>query len=387
MVRSTHFCLRSPTGSAITLTSGAPARPLSTTAMPDDESLLIYGSTGYTGRLVAQRAVERGLRPILAGRRAGAVAAHAAELGLGHRTFALDDPAAVDAGLAGVRVVLHCAGPFSRTYRQMADGCLRARAHYLDITGEIAVFEGLARRTQEAAAAGVMLLPGVGFDVVPSDCLAAHLKRRLPSATRLALAFRAAGGVSRGTASTMLEGLSRPGAVRRDGRIVPVPAAWRTRRDIDFGDGRTRAATTIPWGDVSTAYHSTGIGNVEVYAAMGRTARRAAVASRYLGWLLGAPSVRRLLERRVRSAPPGPDADARARGESRLWGEATDDAGRRAVSRLRCPEGYALTALTAVAAVERALAGHAPPGFQTPSLAYGADFILEIAGVVREDVA
>ena len=247
--------------------------------------LLIYGSTGYTGRLIVAEALARGLRPTLAGRSADAVRAQAQSLGLEWRAARIDDPAGLGAALSGAAVVLHCAGPFAHTWRAMSDACLRSGAHYLDITGEIAVFEGLASRDAEARAAGIMLLPGVGFDVVPSDCLAAHLARRLPSAVRLTLAFRSLGGTSRGTRMTMIEKLGSPGAIRRNGKIVPVPQAWRTRR-IDFGDGKLRDATTIPWGDVSTAFHSTGIPNIEVYVSMRPALRRAAIVSRWLGPVL-----------------------------------------------------------------------------------------------------
>ena len=346
---------------------------------------LIYGSNGYTGRLIVARAMERGLRPILAGRNAQEVRQLAEAHGLEHRTFPLDDSRRVDEGLDGIGVVVHCAGPFSRTSRPMADACLRGGAHYLDITGEIAVFEALAARDAEAKAHGVMLLPGVGFDVVPSDCLAAHLARRLPTATRLALGFQAIGGMSRGTATTMIESGGRGGVVRRRGALVPVPVAWKTRR-IDFGTG-PRLATTIPWGDVATAFHSTGIGDVEVYVAVPAKTRRVMIASRYASWLLRTAPVRAVLLRAVRRRPAGPSVAARARGVSRLWGEASDDSGRRAVSRLTGPEGYTLTALTAVAAVEKVHAGGARAGFQTPSLAFGADFVMEIGGVTREDLA
>jgi short subunit dehydrogenase-like uncharacterized protein len=348
--------------------------------------VLIYGSNGYTGRLIVERALARGLRPILAGRNAQAVGQQAADLGLEHRVFALDDPRAVDAGLVGMALVMHCAGPFARTSRPMADGCLRATVHYLDITGEIGVFEALAARDAEAKASGVMLLPGVGFDVVPSDCLAAHLVRRLPTATRLALGFQASGGLSRGTATTMIEsgGQGGGGMVRRGGALVFVPMAWKTRL-IDFGAG-LRLATTIPWGDVATAFYSTGIGDVEVYVAVPAGTRRMMIASRYIGWLLRLAPVRELLLRRVRRRPSGPSVAARARGVSRLWGEASDDRGQRVVSRLTGPEGYTLTALTAVAAMEKVLAGSARAGFQTPSLAFGADFVLEVDGVRREDL-
>ena len=347
--------------------------------------LLIYGSTGYTGRLITAEALARGLRPTLAGRNADAVRSQAQSFGLDWRAATITDAAALNAAVAGAKVVLHCAGPFVHTWRAMSDACLRARAHYLDITGEIAVFEGLAARDTEARSAGIMLLPGVGFDVVPSDCLAAHLSRRLPNAVRLALAFRALGDASRGTLSTMVENLGSPGAIRRDGKLVPVPPAWRTRR-IDFGDGKPRDATTIPWGDVSTAFHSTGIPNVEVYVSMRPALRRAMVASRWLGPVLRSAVVRRALASRVRRGSPGPGDAERARGASLLWGEAVAADGQRVEARLRGPSAYSLTAQTAVHLAAKALNGELRVGFQTPSRAYGADVILESPGVMRTDL-
>lgn len=347
------------------------------------EPWLIYGANGYSAQLIARLARERGLRPILGGRNAIQLAALGTSLGLEHRVFPLDDPAAVAGQLAGLRVVLHCAGPFAHTYGVMSAACLRARTHYLDITGEVAVFEGLAALDARARAAGVLLMPGVGFDVVPSDCLAAHLKRRLPTATRLALGFQAIGKVSRGTATTMVENIGRGGLVRRNGKLIEVPPAWRTRF-IDFGAGRT-GAVTIPWGDVATAFYSTGIPNIEVYMAAPPLTRVLSVLLRFLGPVLALRWVQARLKRRIRAGPAGPSDEERARGRSLLWGEAGDDNGNRVVSRLRGPEGYTLTALTALAVVERVLRGDVPTGFQTPSRAFGADFILTVPGVERHD--
>jgi short subunit dehydrogenase-like uncharacterized protein len=345
---------------------------------------LIYGVNGYTGDLIARESARRGHRPVLAGRNADAVRALAEELGLEHRIFALDDGRAVDEALKGMTAVLHCAGPFVRTSRPMADGCLRAKAHYLDITGEVEVFERLAARDAEARAAGVMLLPGVGFDVVPSDCLAAHLKRRLPSATHLVLAFHSVGGLSRGTATTMIENFHRGGLIRRRGVLRPVPAASKTRQ-VDFGRG-PRTVVSIPWGDVATAYYSTGIPNIEVYTTATSPLLLVMRASRLLRPLLASSAVQSFLKRRVRAGAPGPTAEQRARGRTVFWGEVTDETGGRAESRLHGPEGYTLTMLTALAAVEKVLAGSAPAGFQTPSKAYGPDFVPGIEGVTREDL-
>lgn len=347
-------------------------------------SLLLYGANGYTGELIARLALQKALTPILAGRNSQKIAPLATELGLEYRTFSLEDTAAVDEALADVPVVLNCAGPFSQTAKPLVAGCLRTKTHYLDITGEVAVFEAIATHNSPAQAAGVMLLPGVGFDVVPSDCLAAHLKVRLPTATQLTLAFQALGRISRGTATTMVEAQGKGGLVRRNKVLTPVPAAWKTRK-IDFGKGAV-TAVTIPWGDVSTAYYSTEIPNIEVYAAFPTSVRIGMVATRYLGGLLSLPPVQNLQKRLIQNQLPGPSETERTQATSLLWAEVTDDSGKTAVSRLQCPEGYTLTTMTAVEIVSRVLAKEFHPGFQTPSLVYGADFILNFDGVVREDL-
>ena len=345
---------------------------------------LLYGANGYTGELVARAACGLGHRPILAGRNADGVCTLSEELGLDRRLFSLDAPGRIDDALAGMSLVLHCAGPFSRTSKPMADACLRTRTHYLDLTGEVDVFEALAARDAEARASGVMLMPGCGFDVVPSDCLAVHLKRRLPGARRLALAYGGFGRLSRGTATTAIEGLGRGGLVRRGGVLTPVPSAWKTRR-IDFGEG-PRTAVTVPLGDLSTAWRSTGIPDIELYFAAPPGLRALAVASRYLGPLLASGTVRRFLTARVRAGARGPSDDERRRGRAFVWGEVEDAEGRRTVSRLATPEGYTFTARAALAVVEHVLAGQAPSGFQTPGKAFGPDFVLGIEGVTRTDL-
>ena len=349
-----------------------------------DSGFLLYGATGFTGRLIARLALAYGLRPILGGRDAAKLGALAAEPGLEHRAFPLTDPSRVRAALEGVGAVLNCAGPFIHTFKPMADACLARGVHYTDITGEIDVFEALAARDAEAKGAGVTLLPGTGFDVVPTDCVAAHLKRRLPSAVRLVLAIKGSGRLSRGTRTTMVENQHRGGAIRKDGRIVRVPAAWKTR-DIDFGRGPV-PAVTIPWGDVATAWYSTGIGDIEVYAAVPPVLRRALAATNHLRPLLRMKWITSLQKRRIRNGPAGPGEGELTHGKSFIWGMVEDAAGQRAVSLLSGPNGYTLTAHAALIILRRVLAGSTPAGFQTPSSACGPDLVLEIPGVQREDV-
>lgn len=348
-------------------------------------TLLLYGANGYSGRLILAEALSRGLRPVLAGRSGAQICALAAEHGLEARVVGVDDPAALGRALSGVKAVLHCAGPFAHTAAPMVAACLEAGAHYLDITGEISVFESLAAKDEEARAAGIVLLPGVGFDVVPSDCLAAHLKERLPGAVELTLAFSGGTGLSHGTATTMIENIGAGGAVRRGGRIISVPAGWRTRR-IAFAD-RERFCVTIPWGDVSTAWHSTRIPDIMVYTATSRGAVRALRLTRLLGGLLATRPVQRFLKSRLRGRPAGPSDAQRERARSQLWGEVRDAAGATARARISAPDGYTLTAMSAVRAAERVLAGGIPAGFQTPSKAFGSRFILNLPFTSREDLA
>jgi short subunit dehydrogenase-like uncharacterized protein len=343
---------------------------------------MIYGANGYTGELAAREAARRGLDPILAGRNAEAVAALAVELGLPSRAFGLDDPAALRAGLDGIAAVLHCAGPFVRTSAPMVAACLAAKVHYLDITGEIAVFESILARSKEAQRAAISLLPGVGFDVVPSDCLAARLAEALPDAVELVLAFASdRGGWSRGTLKTVIESLPALGAIRRNGRIVPVPAAYDSRK-IDFGALGERWAMTIPWGDVATAFHTTGIPSIRVYtAAPPRAIRRLRYLS-HLAPLAAIGPVKRWLQRRVDRQVTGPSAAIRATARTYLWGEAKSADGRTATARIETPEAYFFTAVSAVEAACRAAAGAIAPGAWTPSRAFGTYFVDALPGVV-----
>lgn len=347
-----------------------------------NKPFLIYGANGYTGELITRFAAERGMKPILAGRNEAAIGSLAEKHGLEHRVFSLDETDKLDDALQEVATVLHCAGPFSLTSRQMGEACLRTKTHYTDITGEIAVFEACAAADEKAKEAGIMIMPGVGFDVVPTDCLARHLKERLPTATNLTLAFYGMGGLSHGTQATMTMNIGKGGAVRRDGKIMSVPAAWRTR-EIDFGEVR-KTGVTIPWGDVATAYYSTGIPNIEVYTVVPASALKMMKLSRYFGWLLATGPAQRYLQSKI--PPGGPSDGQRARGRSLIWGEATDPEGNRVEARLQCPEGYTTTALAALNITQKILDGNVQSGFQTPAKAYGADLILEIEGAARQDV-
>lgn len=349
-------------------------------------SVLIYGAYGFSGELIAREAVRRGVPIIVAGRNAEKARALAASLGVSHRAFGLDDPAALAAGLAGASLVLHCAGPFAHTAAQMVAACLAAGIHYLDITGEFEVFEAVAAQDAAARERGVMLMPGVGLDVVPTDCLAAHLKHRLPGATRLTLALNTNGALSHGTATTMRENLHKLGAIREGGKLIRTRVGDRTRT-FDFGfDCGERIGIRAPWGDVATAWHTTGIPNIEVFACVPRGMRIGARLMPIFAPFVSLGPVQRYLQGRIEAAPAGPDAAQRARTAMWIFGEATDAEGGRAAARMRLIDGYDFTAASAVAIVDRVLRGQWARGFQTPGGVYGPDFALELPGTRREEL-
>lgn len=348
-----------------------------------DRRWLLYGAYGYTGRLLAGEAARRGLPPVLAGRDGERLRAVAEPLGLERVRVDLEDAAGLRSALSGVDAVLHAAGPFSRTWRPMAEACLHTGTHYLDITGEVDVFEALHSLDGEARRAGIVLLPGVGFDVVPSDCAAVRAAAKVDRPTHLELALHSAGGPSAGTARTMVEGLGKGARERRDGEIVEVPHG-SVREEIPFSD-RSRPAVAIPWGDVSTAHHSTGIPNVRVYMTMPPGRIRWARWAGRLRPLLALSPVQALMKRWAGRSGEGPGEDERRGRRNRVWCRArSGESGEVGIVELTTPDGYTLTAESGVAAVEALLAPEymgPAAGFLTPTLAFGAGFVDALSGV------
>ncbi|MEE4217683.1 MAG: saccharopine dehydrogenase NADP-binding domain-containing protein [Xanthomonadales bacterium] len=340
---------------------------------------MIYGANGFTGRLTAREAVRRGLRPVLAGRNEGSIKPLADELGLEYRLFDLTDPATIRKHISGLKLVLHCAGPFSRTSSPMVFACLAESVHYLDITGEISVFEAVHQKNAEARRADVVLLPGAGFDVVPTDCLAARLAEALPSATALQLAFEAGGGPSPGTARTSVERLGEGGCIRRDGKLTAVPMAWR-RRTIPFAHAE-REAVTIPWGDVYTAFVSTGIPDIEVYLALPPATIKKMQRLRLLQPLLRLGGVKTLLRKQIERRVSGPSEQRRAETGCQVWGEVSSADGRVVTATMTTPNGYDLTVSASLGLVEYLLENAVEGGYYTPSLLMGSAYAESLPGV------
>jgi short subunit dehydrogenase-like uncharacterized protein len=336
------------------------------------------------GRLVTFEAVTRGLRPLLLGRDPERLAKLGNDLGLPYRVCTVDDRESLDEVLGDRDVLLNCAGPFRSTAPPLVSACLRSRTHYLDTTGELSVIHWIVSLDDEAQRRGVMLLPGVGFDLVPSDYLARYLKTRLSSAVELRLFRTGFEALSQGSAKTLVEALREPAYVRRNDKLVRVPIGWK-RRVVDWGEG-ARDAVIIPWVDVLTAYRTTHVPNIEVYALTDSRIVRTIRRLRFLKPVLGIKAVRRAFSRYLANIGVAPDRVHDGSGQSLIYGEVSGCDGAVAAAILRGPDAYTVTVLAAATALQHVSTGTVKPGFQTAAKLLGGALIQEMDCFYVEDV-
>ncbi len=352
-------------------------------------SFLLYGANGYTGELIARHAGEYGLHPILAGRREEVLKPLAAKLDHPYKVFDVNNRAALLGALREVRLIINAAGPFQFTAKQIIDGCLETGANYVDINGDTSVFEFIRQYDFAAKQAGIMLMPGAGFDVVPTDCTALLLKKLLPDAISLKLAFaNISGGLSHGTATTMVSKLGQGGAVRKNAKIVSVPLGHKGMW-VDFstppnGGIKKLFVMTIPWGDVATAYFTTAIPNIESYTAISPTVYRVLKLQGLFNWLLRTNFIRKMIRKKIDKRGPGPNDEQRSKARSLVWGQVSNSKGETKTVKMSCPDGYTLTMHSTLIISQKILQGNLKPGYQTPASAYGEDLVMEIPNVKRE---
>jgi short subunit dehydrogenase-like uncharacterized protein len=335
--------------------------------------VMVYGATGHSGRTLAARLCEAGCDVIVAGRNAAAVQALAQSLGAPFRVFDLRDPGAIDLALTGMKVVLHAAGPFMDTAAPMMDACIRAGAHYLDLSGEWPVFARAQCLGAEAKAAGVMLMPGVGWVVVISDCLAAHAVREAPGTSLLRIASEHRTVASRGTFRTALRIFGSTVVVRKAGVLRSVPVGPPSR-SFDFGAGE-RLSIAVSWPDVVTAFRTTGVANIEGFLHAPLPLQIALRAGAAGAEILGDEALRASLAPLAAAWPDHASAEAQSRAFNVIVVEAVDPWRRATRFGLKTLDGYSTTTITAAAIAARVLAGEHPPGFQTPAGAYGPELI------------
>lgn len=320
--------------------------------------LMIYGATGYMGRMAVEYAKKQGLDVVIAGRNLDKLRVLAAQLDVPYRVFTPD--ARMAESLEGVGVLVNFAGPFAQTADSLMRSCIRAEVDYLDITAEINVYRLAERLGAEAAESGVMLLPGVGWDVVPTDCLAVHAARRVQDPQSLDIALQVAGSMSRGSALSVSEIIGAGLLARIDGQLVATPDAQPRR--FDFGDGLELCAP-LSFGDLVTGWHSTGIPNIAMFVHF-------AVDP---------------IQGDLSQLPEGPDAQQREAHRARAVAEVTAADGTVARSVIETVNGYTYTPIAAVEAARRVLGGERRPGFETPAKLLGVGFAERIAGTTISD--
>jgi short subunit dehydrogenase-like uncharacterized protein len=340
---------------------------------------MIYGATGDTGTLVAEEAVRRGHKPVLAGRSEQKLMPLAERLGLPWVVANLEDQAQFKKALAGIDAVVNIAGPFMATAPALVQACLSAGTHYLDISGEVPALQHLLAHDEAARKRGIALIGGVGFGSMATNGLAKYVADQLPGATTLEVAVKADNQQSsREATKSTLQVLARGGRVYRNGRLVPFRLG-KGLTTLQFPDG-SRDILPVPSGDLVAAYHATGIPNITAYIPF-----RRAVAP-FLPLVQGALSIqpirRRLeaaIEKRGANKPVGEESRRRT---SYSWARATDQNGRQVEAWLELGEGYQFTAASSVLAVTRVLRDR-PTGTLMPAQAFGWDFVLGIEGVRR----
>lgn len=321
-------------------------------------TLMIYGASGYTGRMAAAHAKEAGLTLVLAGRDEAPLQALATRLGVEYRVFALDSAADVDYGLQDIAVLLNCAGPFAHTAEALMEACLRTGVHYLDIAAELDSYQLAERHDLSAAKAGVMLMPGSGGSVAMLGSLAARAVERVPSPVAIRIALHVAGSMSRGSAVSASQHVTAQCLMRKDDVLTPhAPHAPDALPDIDFGNGPVSCfPVTLP--DLITIARQTGVGDIETYVHVSGSA---------------------FPEGGIDALPDGPTAQERADNRYQAAVEVVGANGAVTRAVLDTVNGYSFTPLAAVVAAQRVLAGEARPGFQTPVGVFGSGFAEAIA--------
>lgn len=342
------------------------------------DKLFIYGAYGYTGRLIVEECLHNKIKPVIAGRDPEKTKKYADEKGLEYAVFEVTETEKLTKWLKEADVLIHCGGPFIHTAKEVIEACLETNTHYLDITGEYQVFDLAQEYDDDAKKKGIMIMPGTGFDVVPSDCLASHLKGKLPEAEELQLAFISKGGrLSRGTTKTMIENLGDSQVIRKNG-TYDYQVMGTSSREIDFGKFK-HLTMGITWGDISSAFYSTGIPNIEVFSGTDEDQLNKVRKMAKISFLLKSRLVKNFLKNKLDKKPDGPSDEKREVSSMFLWGMAKNN-DTKVEARLTTPNGYTLTAKTALLISQKVLNGDFKSGYQTPSTAYGEGLILEVEG-------
>lgn len=345
-----------------------------------EKKFLLYGCTGYSGKLIAQECRRQGLEPVLAGRSHDKVKTIAEQSGCQYRVFDLEQPELVKESIKDCFLVFNAAGPFTQTCMPLLKACLQQGVHNLSLVGEIPLLESLYGYDSQAKKAGITLAVGLGYDVIPTDCLANVLKQELPDASHLSITMQGASDMSPGSTKEMIEQLGeQPFWQRKNGQLIQGKSQTRA---IDIGLGET-FTMSIAWGDIASAYHSTAIPNIEVYAALSRGEWLVMQMISAFKPVIRIKRIQGYINRLIDRFVAGPDTETLEQTPVYFLAEARNAQGKTVRAKLKTASGYKLTYLGAVYAIKHVLENPVRTGYQTPAQLMGSRSIEKLPGSSR----
>lgn len=331
----------------------------------EKNKVLVYGAAGYMGQLFLKQARHANFDLVLGSR-------SKIDTNYPLRLFSLENHASIVENIKDVKLVINLAGPFKNTNKPLVEACIAKGTHYIDIAGEVAELETVFTYNEKAKEANVMLMPGAGFGVVPTDIAANMTKEKLPDATYLKIAYVTDGGASRGTLKTLLGDINKAGVILENGvykKAMPASKSIELRTN-----NKEYRLVYNPWrADLFTAKISTGILNIETYANFPNLIEK--MMRGKLLWLRDF-----LLKRLINSLPTGPSEKQIKKGSTICYAEAGNSSGEKAKATVLGPEAYLFTAETLVRITQKIIDNHTSPGFQTPNI-YGVELITSIPKV------
>lgn len=341
--------------------------------MASQKEVLLYGANGYSAQLIIEELLSKNILPVVAGRTHNKIKSAATKFGCEFKIFDLDDFETICNEIVNFKVVLNCAGPFQFTAEKLIKACIKEKVNYIDITGEIPVIEYAWSKNDEAKKAGICIIPSVGFDVIPTDCLSVITARKIKNPQSLEILLQNENvKISRGTLITTIEMMCNSGKLRKEGKIIDSPIGEKVFVK-DIGE-KKYYGISIPWGDVASAYYSTGIKNITVYLGVNRIIYSLRKVLLQLIKLLRVNLIKSGIIRIIKLLVTGPDEKKRKKVKSYIITSVKNEIESCTDINL-VTEGYTLTKIGAATAVERILQGIDKKGTLTPAMAFGYDFV------------
>lgn len=331
----------------------------------DKNKILIYGAAGFMGQLFL-KTIHGEKLDIVLGARDNFSSTYTLRL------FLLDNQTTIIENIKDVKLLINLAGPFKNTNKQLVEACIANGTHYIDIAGEVTELETVFAYDIKAKNANIMLMPGAGFGVVPTDIVANLAKDKLPDATHLKIAYITNGGASKGTLKSVLTDINKDGVILENDVFNKAMPAFKTFQFLVYN--KEQEVVYNPWrADLFSAKISSGIQNIETYANF-----PSFIVKMMHGKLLWLRDF--ILKRLINLFPIGPSEQQLEKGFTICFAEVKNAKGEKANAYIYGPEAYVFTANTLLAITKNIVANNFKSGFQTPNI-YGKELLKSIPNI------